>query len=53
MFRALTGPSSGGKIVFTHHLVSSLSVNVCTVYWLRADCRFTATGKLKKFFVDN
>ena len=37
MFRASTWPSSGGKIVFTQHLVSSLSVNVCTVHWLRAD----------------
>jgi len=37
MFRALTCPSSGGKIVFTQHLLSSLSVNVCTVHWLRAD----------------
>jgi len=27
MFRALTYPSSGGKIVFTQHLVSSLCVN--------------------------
>ena len=36
MFRALTCPSSGGKVVFTQHLVSSLSVNVCTVHWLRA-----------------
>ena len=26
------------KIVFTQHLVSSLSLNVCTVHWLRADC---------------
>ena len=33
MFRALTCPSSGGKIVFTQHLVSSLSVNACTVHW--------------------
>ena len=39
MFRALTCPSSGGKIVFTQHLVSSLSVNVCTIHRLRADCR--------------
>ena len=39
MFRALTCPSSGGQIVFTQHLVSSLSVNVCTVHRLRADCR--------------
>ena len=33
MFRALTCTSSGGKIVFTQHLVSSLSVNVCPVHW--------------------
>jgi hypothetical protein len=37
MFRALTCPSSGGKIAFTQHLVSSLSVNGCTVHRLRAD----------------
>jgi rRNA maturation endonuclease Nob1 len=37
MFRALTCPSSGGKIVSTQHLVSSLSVNVCTVHRLRAE----------------
>ena len=37
MFRALTCPSSGGKIVFTQYLVSSLSVNGCTVHRLRAD----------------
>ena len=36
MFRALTCPSSGGKIVFTQHLVSSLSVNGWTVHRLRA-----------------
>ena len=30
MFRALTYPSSEGKIVFTQRVVSSLSVNVCT-----------------------
>jgi len=39
MFRSLTCPSSGGKIVFTQHLVSSFSVNVCTVQWLRARSR--------------
>ena len=33
MFRALTCSSSGGKIVFTQHLVSSLSVNICPVHW--------------------
>ena len=32
MFRALTCPSSGWKIVFTQHLVSSLSANGCTVH---------------------
>ena len=37
MFRALPFSSSGGKIVFTQHLVSSLSVNSCTVRRLRAD----------------
>ena len=37
MFRALTCPSSGGKIIFTQQLVSSLSVNVCPVHWLRAE----------------
>ena len=41
MFRALTCPSSGGKIVFTQHLVSSLSVNVCTVHWLSEDNNVT------------
>jgi hypothetical protein len=39
MFRALTCPSSGGKIVSTQHLVSSLSVNICTVHTLRADSK--------------
>jgi len=37
MFRALTCPSSGVQIVFTQLLVSSLSVNGCTVHRLRAD----------------
>jgi hypothetical protein len=37
MFRALTYPSSGGKIVLTQHQASSLSANVCTVHRLRAD----------------
>ena len=38
MFRALTCPSSGGKIVFTQRLVSSLSVNVCTVHSALNQC---------------
>jgi hypothetical protein len=31
MFGALTCPSSGGQIVLSQHLVSSLSVNGCTL----------------------
>ena len=38
MFRASTCPSSGGQIVLSQHLVSSLSVNGCTVCRMRADC---------------
>jgi len=30
MFQALPCPSSGGQIVLSQHLVSSLSVNDCT-----------------------
>ena len=45
MFRALTCPSSGGKIVFTQHLVSSLSVNVCPVHWLRVDSAESALNQ--------
>jgi len=37
MFRALTCPASGGQIVLSQHLVSSLSVNGCTVCRMRAD----------------
>ena len=37
MFRASTCPSSRGKIVLSQHLVSSLSVNRCTVGRMRAD----------------
>ena len=42
MFRALTCPSSGGHIVLSQHLVSSLSVNGCTERRLRADCQLNA-----------
>jgi len=38
IFRALTCPSSGKQIVLSQHLVSSLSVNGCTVCRMRADC---------------
>jgi len=37
MFRALTCPSSGGQILLSQHLVSSLSVNGCTLCRMRAD----------------
>jgi len=37
MFRALTCPSSGGPIILSQPLVTSLSVNGCTVHRLRAD----------------
>jgi hypothetical protein len=37
MFRALTCPSSGGQVILSQHLVSSLSVNGCTVCRMRAD----------------
>ena len=36
MFRALTCPTSGGQIVLSH-LVSSLSVNGCTICRMRAE----------------
>jgi len=39
MFRASTCPSSGGQIVLSRHLVSSMSVNGCTACRMRADCR--------------
>jgi hypothetical protein len=39
MFLELSCPSSGGKIAFTQHMVSSLSVNGCTLHRFRADCR--------------
>jgi hypothetical protein len=37
MFRALICPSSGGQIVLSQYLVSSLSVNGRTVCRMRAD----------------
>jgi hypothetical protein len=37
MFWALACPSSGGEIVYTQHLASLLSVDVCTVHRLRVD----------------
>ena len=37
MFRTLTCPSSGGQILLSQYLVSSLSVNGCTVCRMRAD----------------
>jgi len=40
MFRALTCPSSGGQILLSQHLLSSLSVNGSTV--CRAVCSHPA-----------
>jgi len=37
MFRALLCTSSGGQIVLVQHLVSSLSVDYCSVHRLRED----------------
>jgi len=37
MFRALTFPSSGGQIVLSQHLLSSLSINGYTVCQTRAN----------------
>ena len=37
LFRATTCPSSGGEIVLSRHLVSSLSVNGCTVRRMTVD----------------
>jgi len=46
MFRAVPCSSSEGHIVLLQHLVSSLSVNGCTVRRLRADCRPLSTDIL-------
>jgi hypothetical protein len=48
MFGALTGPSSGGQNVLSQHLVSSLSVNGCTVCRLREDCRAVMYSRLQR-----
>ena len=45
MFQASTCPSSGGQIVLSQHLVSSLSVNGCTVHRLRADSAESALNR--------
>jgi len=42
MFRALICPSSGGQIVLSQHLLSSLSVKGCTVCRMRAGCAESA-----------
>jgi len=43
MFRALLYSSSGGQIVLTQHLVSSLSLSDCSVHKLRDDSRNLCT----------
>jgi len=39
MFRAISCSSSGGQIVLTQHLVSSLSISDRPVHRLRKNCR--------------
>ena len=46
MFRAVPCSSLGGQIVLLQPLVSSLSLNGCTVCRLRADCSPLSTGIL-------
>ena len=41
------------KTVFTHHLVSSLSLNVCTVPWLGVDCSPLSTSVLCRHVEDS
>ena len=43
MFGALTCPSSGGQIVLSQHLLSSLSVKGCAICRMRADCPMYVT----------
>jgi hypothetical protein len=50
MFRALTCPSSGGNIAFTQHLISSLSVNGCTV---ESRLSLLSTGVLVQPFTES
>ena len=38
LYCTVTCPSSGGQIVLSQHLISSLSVNGCTVCRMRGDC---------------
>jgi hypothetical protein len=49
MFRASTCPSSGGQILLSQHLVSSLSVNGCTVCRKRADWKNELCIKVGKW----
>jgi len=51
MFRAVICSSSGGQIVLLQHLVSSLSVNGCTVRRLRADCTVRKASNYEFMYV--
>jgi hypothetical protein len=53
MFRALTCHSSGEQIVLSQHLVPSLSVNGCTVCWMRADTAESMMHGQKKIKSDS
>jgi hypothetical protein len=41
-------PTSGGQTVLSQHLVSSLSVNGCTVCRMRADCSGILYSRLQR-----
>ena len=45
MFRALTCPSSGGQLLLSQYLVSSLSINGCTVCRMRTDSAESALNR--------
>jgi hypothetical protein len=54
MFRLLTCPSSGGQIVLSQHLVSSLSVNNCTICRTRAESAESALiGHIVQLFTES
>ena len=53
MFRALTCPSSGGKIVPTQHLVSSLSVNVCTSTLVESGLQYALNQSTVQTFTES
>jgi len=53
MFRTVLCSSSGGQIVLLQYLVSSLSVNDCTVCRLRADCQSALNRRTVRLFTES